>query len=221
MAHPVLDRTFAAVLFDLDGTLISSVAAAERSWTRLAIELAIPAERFGDFHGVPSAQLIERLIPERPEAERRYAEQRIEEIEVADTAGIELLPGAADALAALRPAGRCAIVTSCTRALAAARLGASGLPVPGVVVTVDDVARGKPAPDPFLLGAERLDVDPTHCLVVEDATAGIVAARAAGAATLALATTSPVDRIDGDLVVRDLAAVRFEVSPGGVRVRLA
>ncbi len=73
--------------------------------------------------------------------------------------------------------------------LARARLAAAGLPEPGVLVTADQVARGKPAPDPYLLAAERLGVDPADCLVLEDAPAGIAAGRAAGMTVWAVTTT--------------------------------
>ncbi|GMA85505.1 hypothetical protein GCM10025868_07550 [Angustibacter aerolatus] len=100
------------------------------------------------------------------------------------------LPGAAEALAAL-PEERRAIVTSCTRPLALVRIEASSLEAPAVVVTADDVETGKPDPAPYLLGAQRLGVDPARCLVVEDAVMGLRSGRAAGAATLAVTTTTP------------------------------
>ena len=220
-AGALTDRTFAAVLFDMDGTLISSIGSVLRSWARLTEEFAIPTERFGDFHGIPARDLLASLLPDRSVAERERALRRLVEIEVDDVDDIEVLAGAAEALAALAPTGRCAIVTSCGRELAAARLRAAGVRVPAVVVTADDVARGKPDPEPFRTGAARLGVDPAQCLVVEDATAGIAAARAAGAATIALTTTLSADVIDGDLVVPDLGAVRFTVTADGVRLQPA
>jgi sugar-phosphatase len=215
----VTDRTFAAVLFDMDGTLISSVGSVLRSWARLAREFEIPADRFGQFHGIPARDLVDGMLHDRSPEERARALHRIVEIEIDDVADIEVLPGAAAALAALVPHGRCAVVTSCGRTLAAARLRAAGLTVPDVMVTADDVVRGKPDPEPFRTGARLLGVDPRACLVVEDAPAGIAAGRAAGAATLALTTTVTAGEIDGDLVVPDLAAVRLEATNDGVRVR--
>lgn len=211
----MLGRTFAAVLFDMDGTLISSTASVVRSWTRLAHEYAIPAERFGDFHGVPSDALIDLLLHDRSPAERRAAAARITELEVADGEGVAALPGAADAIAALAPLGRCAVVTSATARLATARLAVTGL-LACPVITADDVTRGKPDPEPFRLAAERLGVDPADTLVVEDATAGVAAGRAAGATVLGLTTTLP--DLDADWVVPDLAAVRLVPVPGGVVV---
>ena len=104
-----------------------------------------------------------------------------------------MLPGAPTCSRALHEAGvPTAIVTSSGGPLAEARLAANGLPPRTVVVTADDVPRGKPFPDPWLLGAQRLGVAPGDCLVVEDAVAGLRAARAAGCGGLvATVTTTP------------------------------
>jgi len=150
----------------------------------------------------------------------REAVDRIEQIEISDVEGILVLPGAAEALAAL-PAGRAAIVTSCTWALATARIAATRLLAPAVIVTADQVLHGKPNPAPFLLGAEKLGVDPADCLVVEDAPAGLRAGRSAGAFRLAVTTTHTVDELEADAIVPNLGSVRFEAGPDGVRVRLA
>lgn len=213
-----LDRTFAAVLFDLDGTLISSLAAVERSWAQLFEEYAIPPERFFVPHGIPARDLLESFMDDRSPEDRAAAFDRIVEIEVADTAGVDVLPGAMAALEALAPSRRCAIVTSGTRDLAHSRLVATGLPVPAVVITADDVTHGKPHPEPYVAGAAALGVDVTDCLVVEDARSGIASGRAAGASILALATNVPAEELDGDLVVPDLSHVRFEPTPDGVRL---
>jgi sugar-phosphatase len=211
-----LDRTFEALLLDMDGTLLSSVAAVERSWTRLAGEVGVPVPDFSTVHGVPAHALIDTMLADRPADERRAARARIDELELADVDGVEPLPGAAELLAALVPAGRCVIVTSSSTPLARARLAAVGLPVP-LLVTADDVARGKPAPDPYLAGAALLGADPADCLAVEDARAGLESAAAAGATTLGLTTTHPDVR--ADVVVPDLSWVVATTGPEGVRVR--
>jgi mannitol-1-/sugar-/sorbitol-6-phosphatase len=214
-------EVFEAVLFDMDGTLLSSVAAVVRAWTTLAIELAIPPDRFGDFHGMPARDLVERLLHDRTSQERRAALDRVTQLELDDLEGITVLPGAAEALAALVPAGRCAVVTSSARDLAHLRLRVTGLRPPAVVVSADDVARGKPDPEPFVQAAEALSADPARCLVVEDATAGARAGGGAGAAVVGLRTTSPDGPGGADLIVHDLASLRFEVGEAGVRVRRA
>ena len=142
--------------------------------------------------------------------------QRAGQIEVA-AEGIEVLPGTVEALAALPPE-RVAIVTSCTRELLAARLAGSRLQHPREIVTFDDVRHGKPAPDPFLLGAERLGVDPARCLAVEDAPAGLLSARTAGCTTLAVGDTHPRAELDADAHAPDLSHVRFVVTADGIGV---
>lgn len=200
------DRRFAAVIFDMDGTLIDSTPAVLRSWTTWAIEHGVTAEDLAGYHGVPSAGVVRAVVAAE---HHETAIARIEELELADVDDIIALPGAADALAGLVGA-RTAIATSCTRGLFEARLGAAGLTPPTVVITVDDVERGKPAPDPFLAAAEALGVAPADCLVVEDAPKGIEAARAAGCAVLAVTTTStPTELVGADVVIGTLADVAF------------
>ncbi len=215
----VLGEVFEAVLFDMDGTLISSIAAVERCWRTLAVEHGVPVERVSPFtfHGVPARDIVDDLLADRSAAERAAALDRVVELEVADTEGIAVLPGAAQALAVLVPAGRCAVVTSCGQRLAGARFGSVDLPSPAVMVTADDVTRGKPDPEPYRAGAERLGVDVRRCLVVEDAASGVRSGRDAGAATLALRTTDP-DGPEADLVVADLSEIAFTITPTGVRV---
>ncbi|GAY10507.1 HAD-IA family hydrolase [Pseudonocardia sp. N23] len=207
----LLDRTFAAALFDMDGTLVDSTPAVVRCWTRWAQEHGVPDAALVNTHGRPAVEIIADVLPpDRVPA----ALARIVALELADTDGVVPLPGALDALRATAPA---AIVTSCTRDLALARIAAAGLPVPAVLVTADDVRAGKPAPEPFLLAADRLGVDPTGCLVVEDAPAGLAAGRAAGATTLAVAGTHALADLTADAHAPDLSHVHFVMSPTGIR----
>jgi mannitol-1-/sugar-/sorbitol-6-phosphatase len=211
------DRAFEAVLFDMDGTLIDSTPAVIRSWARWAAEHDVPPLQLAGWHGVPSANVVRGVLsPDRQEA----AIARIQEIEIADLDGIVVLPGAAEALDVLRNV-KTAIATSCTMPLARARIAASQLTPPSVLVTADDVARGKPAPDPYLEAARRLGVDPTSCLVVEDAPAGLESARVAGCATLAVVTTTAPEDLIADAVVKDLSEVRFDVTPARIQVKPA
>jgi sugar-phosphatase len=114
--------------------------------------------------------------------------EALTQAEFDDVDGIASIHGAANFLNAL-PVERWAIVTSAPRRLALRRLEAAGLPVPPIMVTGEDVANGKPAPDCFLLAAERLGHRPEDCLVFEDAPAGIRAAEAAGAQVLVITAT--------------------------------
>ncbi len=210
------DEVFAAVIFDMDGTLIDSTPAVVRAWTTWAIEMGLTADELGSHHGIPSASVVRLVLPaERQEA----AIARINELELADVHDIVVLPGAAEALRSLAGAPN-AIATSCTVPLAQARIGAAGLVPPSTLVTADDVTRGKPDPEPFLVAAEKLGVDPTRCLVVEDAPMGLKAAHAAGCSTLAVVTTTKREDLDADAVVDNLSAVEFVPGPDGIRVRL-
>jgi mannitol-1-/sugar-/sorbitol-6-phosphatase len=211
------DRVFDAVLFDMDGTLVDSTAAVARAWAHWAEEHGIPGDRLHGHDGIPAASIVAKFLPE---AEREAGVLRINELELTDVDGLAVLPGAAEALAALADAPN-AIATSCTMPLAKARIASSGLVAPTVLVTADQVEHGKPAPDPYLLAAERLGVDPTRCLVVEDAPLGLQAARAAGCATLAVVTTTAREKLQADAVVSDLSEVRFEAGSDGIRVRAA
>ncbi|MCU1478146.1 MAG: Phosphatase [Subtercola sp.] len=210
MTTPI-SRTFAAALFDLDGTLIDSTPAVNRSWIRWGEEWGMNPGFRGGMHGRPARDIVADLVP--PD---RFAAafDRVAELELADVADIVVLTGAADLLGSL-PDSRRAIVTSCTRALAAARIAAAGIPAPSVVVTVDDTARGKPNPDPFLEGCRRLGVDPHDCVVFEDAPAGLAAARAAGCFTVGVVGTHDRHQLDADLVVDSLADILVTLTPDG------
>ncbi len=212
----VLTQTFAAALFDNDGTLIDSTESVRRSWGRWAIEYGVDPDRLTGFHGVPAAAIVAQVLPDR---DHEVALARIVALEEADTEGILALPGAARALHAV--AARGAVVTSATRSLGMARLEAAKLPIPEVVVSADDVTHGKPDPEPYVLAASRLGVAPEQCLVVEDAPSGIAAARAAGCAVLAVVTTTPEANLFADLVVQELSRVRFESAPDGLRVHMS
>ena len=214
LADDLFRDAFAAVLFDLDGTLVDSTASVVRSWVTWAVEHGIDPSRLQGYHGVPSRQIVAEVLPDR---DVEAAVARINEIELVDVDGIVPLPGAVRALAAV-PGGRAAIVTSCSTPLAGVRVRAAGLRVPEVVVTADDVERGKPDPAPFLLAARRLGVSPAQCLVVEDAPLGLQAARAAGMATLAVTTTTPAEELAADVVVGTLDDVDLVARADGVRV---
>jgi sugar-phosphatase len=143
---------------------------------------------------------------------------RIEELEVEDVpnGGSRLLPGTAAFLDSL-PSDRWAVVTSATRRLAEARLEAVGI-LPKTLVAADDVTRGKPDPEPYLLAARELGVDPARCVVFEDAPAGLRAGRAAGMTTVALTTTHQAHELDADLVVENLSALSALVTAGSVEI---
>ena len=206
-----------ALLFDNDGTLVSSLESVHRCWTRWAEEFGITAEEFArvELHGRPAVEIAADLLP-ADVVPRALA--RIEQLEVEDVPndGVHLLPGTRSFLDAL-PADRWAVVTSATRRLAEARLEAVGI-LPKTLVAADDVTRGKPDPEPYLLAARELGVDPARCVVFEDAPAGLRAGRAAGMTTVALTTTHQAHELDADLVVENLSALSALVTGGNVEI---
>ncbi|MCX4861770.1 HAD family hydrolase [Streptomyces canus] len=206
-----------ALLFDNDGTLVSSLESVHRCWTRWAEEFGITAEEFArvELHGRPAVEIAADLLPADVVPQ---ALARIEQLEVEDVpnGGVHLLPGTRAFLDAL-PADRWAVVTSATRRLAEARLEAVGI-LPKSLVAADDVTRGKPDPEPYLLAARELGVDPTRCVVFEDAPAGLRAGRAAGMTTVALTTTHQAHELDADLVVENLSALSALVTGGNVEI---
>jgi mannitol-1-/sugar-/sorbitol-6-phosphatase len=206
-----------ALLFDNDGTLVSSLASVDRCWTRWAGEYGITAEEFArvELHGRPAAEIAADLLPAELVAQ---AVARIEDLEVDDVPndGVHLLPGTRAFLDVL-PAERWAVVTSATRRLAEARLDAVGI-LPKTLVAADDVTRGKPDPEPYLLAARALGVDPARCVVFEDAPAGLAAGRAAGMTTVALTTTHQAHELHADLVVENLSALSALVTEQGVEI---
>lgn len=186
-ARPVFDRSFSAFLFDMDGTIINSIPATERVWTNWALKHGLDVATFlPTMHGVRGIDTITRLgLPGvDPVAEAKEVERQ----EMDDVEGIVPISGAIDFLKSL-PAGRWGIVTSAPVALARRRLAATGIPLPEVIVTADDVTKGKPAPDGYRLGAQKLGFDSADCLVFEDVPAGILAGEGAGAHVVVMTAT--------------------------------
>lgn len=193
MGEPVgLHLRVRGLLFDLDGVLVDSTAAVDEVWTRYAERHGLdPEVVLPQVHGRPAVETIRALTPHVDLAEES---RLLEDAEVALAGAAEALPGAARVLATLAP-GSWTVATSGTRRLATTRLRAAGLPVPDGLVAADDVARGKPDPEPYTLAAARLGVAPGEAVVVEDTPAGIAAGLAAGAAVLAVATTFPPEAL--------------------------
>ncbi|MCF6111389.1 HAD-IA family hydrolase [Mesorhizobium muleiense] len=180
-------RKFAALLFDMDGTVVNSIAAAERVWADWARRQDLDVAAFlPTIHGVRAIETIARLA--LPGVDPMREADALLQAEVADIDGTLPIAGAAAFLASLPP-DRWAIVTSAPRELALLRIAAAGIPLPATLVAAEDVSRGKPAPDCFRLAAERLGVDARDCLVFEDAPAGIAAAEAAGATVVVISAT--------------------------------
>ena len=195
-------RVVRAVLFDLDGVLVESREATERVWLAWASANGIGEEELRSaMHGVRSLEVVRAL---RPDSDFEAEAAEVERLQAEDVAGLRAIRGAVDALHALKE-DRVAVVTSATRALAAARLGAVGMAPPAVMVNAEDVSRGKPDPEGYLAAASRLGVDPAEALVVEDAPPGVEAGRAAGAAVVGVSSTHAAEELSAaDVVIETL-----------------
>jgi mannitol-1-/sugar-/sorbitol-6-phosphatase len=212
-----------ALLFDLDGVLIDSTPAVARVWRQWAMEHGFePDEVIGRAHGRPSIATIRDYLPgSNYELENREVERR----EIADLKGVVVLPGAPRLLDSIPP-DRWAIVTSCTRPLAEARLRAAALPIPPLMVTSNDIRSGKPHPEPYLKGAALLGFPAANCIVLEDVPAGIVAGKSAGARVIALETTmaeAELRAAGADWVVKDCSTVALAGlagTAGGMELQL-
>jgi len=214
--HPVFNSTYRAFLFDMDGTVLTSIAAAERVWTTWAVRHGVDVESFlPTIHGARAIDTIRRLGLPGVDAEAEAA--WITKAEIDDVDGVFEVAGAAKFLRSL-PARQWAIVTSAPRELALRRMAAAGIPEPEVMVTAEDVTVGKPDPAGYRLAARRLGVEPGQCLVFEDATVGILAAEAAGAdlVIVTAAHEQPIETLHGTLVDYDL--VRVQVDAAGLRL---
>ena len=217
-------KTFncAAILFDLDGVLVDSTGSVTRQWKRWAEEHSINPQKVVEIaHGVRSIEIVRQLAPHL-DAEAEVA--RLEKREADDQDGVAVMPGAAGLIQAI-PDGRWCVVTSGTRYLATARLKLANLPTPRVLVSADDVSKGKPDPEPYVMGAKLLGMNPSECLVIEDAPAGIRAAHAGEMRAIAITSTYPASALqEADVVVEKLAQIKIRVArpdgPGSLTVEV-
>lgn len=200
----------AAILFDLDGVLIDSTPAVARVWGWWAREHGLdPEKTIHNAHGRPSIDSIREMLPDSDyEAENLEVERR----EIEDMEGVVPLPGAQELLSTLPP-DRWTIATSGTRDLAEARIRAAHIQLPKQIITATDIVNGKPHPEPYLKAAALLGVPSSECVVIEDATAGVRAGKAAGARVIAVRTTSSDEQLraaGADFIVDDCADITLE-----------
>ncbi|MBP8538484.1 HAD-IA family hydrolase [Streptomyces sp. MK37H] len=208
-----MSLTARALLLDMDGTLVNSDAVVERYWRIWAAEQGLdPEQVLKVVHGRQAHATMAVLLPDRP-VERNLADNRwILERETTDLDGVVPVPGAPAFMAALAALPH-ALVTSADEALARARMGAAGLPMPEVRVTAERVGASKPDPEGFLKGAAELGFAPADCVVFEDSEAGIAAGRAAGMRVVGIGPRAGAHAPDAH--VRDLEQVRIEALPEG------
>ena len=207
-----------AIIFDLDGVLANSIAVLEESWGIWCAEKGLDFEMVMKVaHGRRKKEILAIVVPEMdplPEMERLMA------LETERISEVHEIPGAA-ALVARLPDGKWAIGTSGERDGALARLKQVGITPPAVLISAEDVERGKPHPDVYLKAAEGIGRAPERCLVFEDAPAGIAAALAAGMQAVAVLTTYSGDAFAVEIPkIRDLTQVSLMIANGELRITL-
>jgi sugar-phosphatase len=194
------------ILFDCDGVLVDSLESAALAWDAWSATYAPGFDfRTQIEHGVRAADTVAGLVAAELLEEAIAA---LEDEEVRGAGGTVPIDGAVHLTSSL-PRSGWGVVTSGARRLAIARLVAAGHALPDALVTADDVTRGKPHPEPYVRGAVALGLAPARCAVVEDASAGVRAARAAGIGFI----VGVGDHLEGSIVdalVPDLTWVRYE-----------
>jgi len=213
-----LSEAHAAFLFDMDGTLLNSIAVVERVWREWAVDNGIePTAFLQRIHGLRAIEVVRReAVPGLDVVEQAAI---LLQREIDDVDGIIKIPGIASFLSKI-PEGRWAIVTSAPRPLAILRLAAAGIVPPEIMICGEDVENGKPDPEGYLKAAKLLGVDPTQCVVFEDAPAGINAGERMGANVVVISATHShpietdhlaIDSYDElDITVTETGALRLD-----------
>lgn len=212
-----------AVIFDMDGVLVDSFDAHFESWNVVAHEegTEMSPQQFSQTFGRTSREIIALLWPEKADdvaAIRDFDNRKEEAFREIISQDFPAMPGAVTLLKALAKDGiRLAIGSSgpsANVALVVEKLGAAELL--SATITADDVTRGKPDPQVFLLAAERMGIAPKQCVVVEDAQAGVAAAQAAAMRCVGIASTGRTreELQAADLVIDSLS----ELTPNVFRL---
>jgi len=203
----------------MDGTLVDSTQIVEAAWGTWAARHHIPLKDVLLFsHGRPTIATLEHFFPGRDHSKELEELSRFEETQ---TEGILAIPGAADVLHALQTQNHpWAVVTSAWRRLAETRVVAAGLPLPRVIVPIDEIRNGKPDPEGFLHAAAQLWVEPEECVVFEDTRPGIDAGLSAGMQVVGLLTTYSSERLRHRPVIGDFRDVEIQSEGEALRINL-
>lgn len=197
-----------AILFDMDGTLVDSTLCVERIMGRWAQKHGL--DRKFVIEASHGRRTIDAIREAAPHLNVEEEAKTIDAEELFEREGLVEVRGAQRLLNQLKP-HQWAIVTSAGKALATFRLGCTGLPLPQVLISGDDVANGKPDPEGYLKAAKQLRVSPARCVVVEDTPAGILAGRSAGMKVLALTTTFAPEKLLGATSIANFDLVDFHL----------
>jgi mannitol-1-/sugar-/sorbitol-6-phosphatase len=210
-------RSFAALLFDMDGTVLNSLEATERVWARWAVRHGLDARSVvRAAHGQRAVDSLSRLNIPGLDVVAEAAE--VTRMELEDMEGVRPISGVSEFLGSLPDRGW-AIVTSAPRALAERRLAAAGLKAPAALITAEDVPTGKPDPSGYRLAASRLGASAADCVVFEDAVAGIKAGEAAGSKVIVIAATHAEPLPTNHPTFHTFEGLRAEVA--GRRMKIA
>ncbi|KAJ3576188.1 hypothetical protein NP233_g600 [Leucocoprinus birnbaumii] len=230
--------TVDAILFDMDGTLVDSTAGVVGAWETfkesypdIDVSEILSCEHWLSLYLVaklPTSSATKSSIAWIGSSRFKREAQRFEEAIVTSSTkngrrGIVMLPGTEEIINEIKPyltlpSPKWAICTSATRIYATAALKSAKIPQPDVLVVAEDVKQGKPYPDPYLLGASQCGVDPSKCVVFEDAPSGVRSGRAAGCKTIGLLTSHSREQMEAaepDILVKDLSKVSVKVKETG------
>jgi sugar-phosphatase len=214
----VIELKARALLFDLDGVLVNSIESVERAWRSWARRHDMNAATVIDAaHGRRAVDTLGVIAPQLDVATELRA---LTDDEASDASGLYPIAGVAALLHAL-PRRRWAVVTSGVRRVALFRLKTGGIPIPDVLISAEDVEHGKPNPEGYLRAAELLGVAPEHCVVVEDAPAGIQAAVAAGMRAIGVLGTYPREALsEAAAIVDSFGSVNVSVSADAITLAM-
>ena len=192
------------LLFDNDGVLVDSMGTVDGSWGEWSKTYSPGFQISYEHHGRRASEIVASLVGDEL-FEEALAE--INRLELELTQLTTAMPGAKKLLESLAR-GTWTVVTSAGRDLGTSRLKAAGLPVPNELVCADDVSSGKPNPEPYLMGAKKLSLDISECIVFEDAPSGVAAGVAAGASAVIGIGEEVLDS-KADVVISSLEGISF------------
>jgi mannitol-1-/sugar-/sorbitol-6-phosphatase len=203
-----------AILFDLDGTLVDSATRISHLWQVWSERHNISTDTLlSVMHGRRAIEIV-RLVAPHLRADSEV--MALENEEIADLLNVKAYPDVIELLSGLPPK-QWAIVTSGSRRVAEARIKHVKLPMPGSLVTGDDVSTGKPAPEGYLLAARSLQVQPKDCVVIEDSPAGVQAGNKAKMNVIGVTTTHTARELHGaDVIIGGLAELSLNVESNGM-----
>ncbi|KAM3586882.1 hypothetical protein VKS41_001934 [Umbelopsis sp. WA50703] len=203
------------VLFDMDGTLIDTTPLVEKHWRDYALEHGLDAEKIlAMSHGLRTIDTLKHWTPDHatPEIADMY-ERKLTNV----SEGVSILPGVTSLLASI-PHDKYGICTSAKSYMAEARLKQCDMDIPKALVTADRVAHGKPDPEGYIKTGEMLGYSGADCVVVEDAPAGVKAAKKAGMHAIGCLTTHTLEQLrkaGADYIVNDLGDLQVQVLGDG------